>query len=257
MNFLQIPNPLDILTQALEGNWVAWFAIAMFVATFMMLVGLIVLWWKLPEYAKKGFINNLVGHRPVVLECFENKKIMFQIPQMFRNGLAYLKGAWYIPPKLWASSGEELKDAERQALNAVYTGDGCPAGLYMNYSVQAQIANPELLTIVQHERTVQRLGEKGPVRIRKELFIAALQHIKDDSVQLEPMNLDLPMDIRGLKTVLPKSLSKSELAEQENRIRQDVRQQMGGMRQNTIVLLLLVISIIVGVVSLIKQFGLL
>ena len=257
MIFLQIPNPLDILTQALEGNWVAWFAIAISVAGFAMIVFLAILWLKLPEYAKKGFINNLVGHRPVVLECFENKKIMFQIPQMFRNGLAYLKGAWYIPPKLWASSGEELKDAERQALNAVYTGDGCPAGLYMNYSVQAQIANPELLTIVQHERTVQRLGEKGSVRIKKELFMAALQHIKDDSVQLEPMNLDLPMDIRGLKTVLPKSLSKSELAEQENRIRQDVRQQMGGMKQNTIVLLLLVISIIVGVVSLIKQFGLL
>jgi hypothetical protein len=220
-----------------------------------MFLFLLILWLKLPQYAKRGFINNLIQHRPVVLECYENKKVVFQIPQMFRNGLAYLKGVWFIPPKLWAGSGEDLKDAERQALNSVYTGDGCPAGLYVNYSIQAQISNPELLVVVQHERAIQKLGAKDAVRIPKDVFIAALNSIKDKDVQLSPMNLDLPLDIRGLKTVLPKSLSKSELAEQENRIRQDVRQQTSGVGSNGIVILLLVVTLILGVVSLLKQFG--
>jgi hypothetical protein len=252
---INFPNPLDLLTQALEGNWVAWFGIAIFIVAFGMFVFLVILWLKLPDYAKKGFINNLVGKRPVVLEFFENKKISFLIPQMFRNGLAFFKGAWFIPPKLWVGEAD-LKGAERQALNAVYSGDGCPAGLYLNYSVQAQIFNPELVTIIEHEQIIQRLGKNDPVKVKKEIFQKALDYIKDEYVQLSPMHLDLPLNIEGLKTLLPQSLSKSQLAEQENRIRQDVRQQLGGVGQNTIVLLLLVVSIILGVVGLLKQFGL-
>jgi hypothetical protein len=206
----------------------------------------------MPQFAKAGFINNMIAHRPVVLECFENKKVVFQIPQLFRNGLAYQKGAWYIPPKLWASAGEDLQQAEREAINAVYSGDGCPAGLFLNYSIQSQVANPELLKIVQHEQKLKRLGEKEPILIPKELFIAALPHIKDKFIQLQPMNLDLPLDIRGLKTMLPKSLSKSELAEQENRIRQDVRldKGFGGSKTNTI---LLVVVLIIGIASLLHD----
>jgi hypothetical protein len=247
--------PFDIFQRLFEGDWIAWTTLAFFIVIVGLVSFLIILWWKLPQFAKAGFINNLIAHRPVVLECFENKKVVFQIPQMFRNGLAYLKGAWFIPPKLWVSSADDLKAAERQAVNAVYSGDGCPAGLYVNYSIQSQVANPELLVIVQHERELKRLSAKDPIEIDKELFIAALRHIKDKSVQLQPMNLDLPIDIRDLKTMLPKSLSKSELAEQENRIRQDVRQDAGfGGNKSTVLVILIVISVILGVVSLLHDF---
>ena len=119
--------PFDIFTRLFEGDWIAWTTLIFFIVIVGLASFLIILWWKLPQFAKAGFINNLIAHRPVILECYENKKVVFQIPQMFRNGLAYLKGAWFIPPKLWATAGEDLKDAERQAINAIYSGDGCPA----------------------------------------------------------------------------------------------------------------------------------
>jgi len=248
------PFPLGIFQRLFEGDWISWMVVALFIIVVGCLAFLIILWWKMPQFAKAGFINNLIAHRPVVLECFENKKVVFQIPTLFRNGLAYLKGAWFIPPKLWASSEDDLKDAERQAVNAVYSGDGCPAGLYLNYSIQSQVANPELLAVVQHERELKKLSDKDPIQIDKDLFIAALRHVKDKYVQLHPMNLDLPIDIRGLKTMLPKSLSKSELAEQENRIRQDVRQDAAFGRNKTMILtILIVVSVLVGVVNLLKS----
>jgi hypothetical protein len=247
--------PFDIFTRLFEGDWIAWMCLVMFIVGVGLVSFLIILWWKLPQFAKAGFINTIIGHRPVVLECFENKKVKFQIPQIFRNGLAYMKGAWYIPPKLWASASEDLKEAERQAINAVYSGDGCPAGLYVNYSIQSQVSNPELLVVVQHEREIKRLSEKDPVLIDKELFIAALRHIKDKHVQLQPMNLDLPLDIRALRTMLAKSLSKSELNEQENKIRQDVRGDAAfGGNKSTILTILIVVSVILGIVSLLHDY---
>ena len=246
--------PFDIFQRLFEGDWIAWMAVALFIVVVACFALIIIVWWKMPQFAKAGFLNNLFAHRPVVLECFENKKVIFQIPTLFRNGLAYLKGAWYIPPKLWASAGEDLKAAEREAINAIYSGDGCPAGLFLNYSIQSQVANPELLVIVQHERELKKLSEKDPILISKELFIAALNHIKDTTIQLHPMNLDLPIDIRGLKTMLPKSLSKSELAEQENRIRQDVRQDAAfGGNKSTVLVVLLVVTVILGLVNLLKS----
>jgi len=247
--------PFDIFTRLFEGDWIAWTTLIFFIVIVGLVSFLIILWWKLPQYAKAGFINDVFAHRAVFLECFENKKIRFLLPQLFRNGLAYLKGAWFIPPKLWAKAGDDLKDAERQAINAVYSGEGCPAGMYVNYSIQAQVANPELLVVVQHEKTIKKLSDGDPVLVEKELFIAALRHIKDKYVQLEPMNLNLPLDIRGLKDMLPKSLSKSELAEQENRIRQDVRQDNAfGGNKSTVLVILIVISVIIGIVGLLHDF---
>jgi hypothetical protein len=247
--------PFDIFTRLFEGDWIAWTTLIFFIVIVGLVSFLIILWWKLPQYAKAGFINDVFAHRAVFLECFENKKIRFLLPQLFRNGLAYLKGAWFIPPKLWAKAGDDLKDAERQAINAVYSGEGCPAGMYVNYSIQAQVANPELLVVVQHEKTIKKLSDGDPVLVEKELFIAALRHIKDQYVQLEPMNLNLPLDIRGLKDMLPKSLSKSELAEQENRIRQDVRQDNAfGGNKSTVLVILIVISVIIGIVGLLHDF---
>jgi len=250
--------PFDIFEQAFQGNWVAWFGIGTSIVGFALFCFLFILWLKLPQFAKAGFINNLIGKRPVVLECYENKKVRFQLPQILRSGLALAKGAWYVPTKLFSGSKEELSDAERQSLNAVYSGDGCPAGLYLNYSVQAQVTNPELVMIMQHEIEIQKLQNGEPVRIKRDLFFAAMGHVKDEYIQLSPMNLQFPLDIRALKTLLPKSLSKSELTEQENRIRDDVRKNMGGLGLGglgVVLVLLSVISVIMGVILLLKTFG--
>lgn len=127
--------------------------------------------------------------------------------------------------------------------------------MYLNYSIQAAVTNPELVVVVQHERTIKKLGDKEPVLIEKELFIAALNHIPDKFVQLEPMNLNLPLDVRDLKNMLPKSLSKSELQEQEYKIRQDVRQEAAfGGNKSTVLVILLVVSVIIGIVSLLHDY---
>jgi hypothetical protein len=294
--------PFDIFTRLFEGDWIAWTTLALFIVVVGLACFLIILWWKMPQFAKAGFINNLVSHRPVVVECYENKKIVFQLPQLFRNGLGYFKGIWSVFPKLWVGANEDLKDAERQAVNAVYSGDGCPAGLYFNYVVQAQVVNPELLVIVQHEREIQRLNVAkdalrdafsrevtalltkehyspeqtvelqnqivkvfdetvalnnvtDTIKIDKELFIAALKHIKDKTVQLQPMNLNLPIDIRGLKTMMPKALPQSTLGELENKVKEIMRRAMGiGGNKTTVLVILLVISVIIGIVSLLHDY---
>ena len=249
-------NPLDIFTQAWQGNWVAWFAIALFICVVGAFSFVIILWWKLPQFAKKAFINNTVGgHRPTVAECYENRLVKFQIPQIFRSGLSYDKGAWYLYPKTWATSSEELTAGEREVLNAIYTIQGAPSAFYLNYSIQAQAINPELVAICQHEAELNKLRQDQPVKIKKELFIEALQLIKDDYIQLKPMFLHFPLDIKGIKTMLPKSLSKSELGEQENRIRQDVRANMGGFGSNILMKLGIVAIAVMDIVLLLKSFN--
>jgi len=65
----------------------------------------------------------------------------------------------------------------------------------------------------------------------------------------------LPIDIKNLRTMMPKSLSKSELAEQENRIKRDVREQTAGLNLQIVIVIIGVIGVIIGVVGLLKQFA--
>jgi hypothetical protein len=247
--------PFDIFDQAFQGNWVAWFGIILTIITFGILVFLIILWVKLPKYAKIAFVNNLVGHRPTVAECYENRLVKFLIPKMFRNGLMIAKHQWFVPYQLWASAGEDLTDAERQTVNAVYSIEGGP-GFYLNYSIQAGVVNPELVVLMQHERALQRLGSKEPVLIKKERFIEALNFIEDKEIQLSPMSLNLPLDIPNIRTMMPKSLSKSQWIEQENKIRQDVLEGQKGLNLQTVILVVAAVGVIVGIVALLHDFHL-
>lgn len=249
-------DPLDLFWQALAGNWVAWFAISLTGVVLVLICSIIIAWHFLPQYARAGLINNTVGHnRPTIAELYENKRLVFRLPQLLRSGLGYLKGVWFIFPKAWALSQEELTKAERDLVNSVCTIEGSQSAFYFNLSVQAQVVNPEMLAVIQHQKELQSLVDGQVVKVKKSLFFEALKQMKDDYVQLQPMHLEYPTDIKELRTMLPKSLSKSELAEQENRIRQDVREEKGGFNLQIVLVLIGVVSVILGIVTLLKLFG--
>jgi len=249
-------NPLDIFWQAYQGNWVAWFAIGLFGVCAGLFMLIIVAWfWKMPQYAKAGFINNLWGgNKPTIGELYENKRLVFRCINLFRSGIGYLKGVWFLFPKAWATSQEELTKAESDLLNSVCTIDGTQSAFYLNQSVQAQVCNPELLAVFQHAEELQELTKKK-IQVKKEVFIEALQKMSDKFVELQPVHLQLPIDIKNLRTMMPKSLSKSELAEQENRIKRDVREQTSGLNLQIVIVIIGVIGVIIGIVGLLKLFA--
>jgi hypothetical protein len=248
-------DPLDLFWQALAGNWVAWFAIILCALALGMLVFLIILWLKLPQFAKAAFINNTVGgNKPTIAQCYENKRVVFTNPKLYRSGLAYDKRAgWFLFPKAWATSDVDLSYKERQLLGAVYTIDGTQSAFYLNLSVQASVSNPELLALFEHETQIKALADpNAPLRVKTDYFRQALSLIKDEYIQIRPMHLNLPIDIKGLKTMLPKALPQSEMAEQENRIRDDLRREKQGLNLQVVIVILGVISVVVGIVGLLK-----
>lgn len=242
--------PFDLFTQAFEGNWVAWATIGLGISLAGLVVLFFVLWWKMPAYAKSGLLNELFHHNPTTMECYENKRIKFHTPKLFHSGIAY-DGEFFLLPKLWAKAGEELSKVNQQILNSVYTIDGSSNALYLNYAVQASVANPELAYILQHEREIQNLQDGQPVKIRKSVFQKALDHIEDDFIQLEPMFLNYPLDIPELRTKLMKALPKSIIGEIKFKIKEILMRgnQFAGLNLG-------MLSLLVGIITLVAVVGL-
>jgi hypothetical protein len=249
--------PFDIFDQLMSGNWVAWACLALFIVVVALMCGLLFLWLKLPQFAKAAFVNNTVGgNRPMILELYENRRAKFITPNLLRSGLGHTKDAWFLFPKLWATGAEELTVAERDMLNSVCTLDGTQAALYANLAIQAQVMNPLLLAVLQHEETLRAWSKPDSiVMIKKSILIEVLTKMKEDTVNLHPI-LNLPVDVKNLRTTLQKSLSKSELMEQENRIKDDIRHERGsGLNLQSVAILFSVISVIMSLVILLKLFG--
>lgn len=250
--------PFDILEQAFQGNPVAWYCIALGIVMLILLVMMLIVWWKMPQISKSQFWNNLTGGaKPTVAQCHEDKYVRFINPIIHSGGFAYFKGLVYIPLKQWLNGdNEDLSSEIKDIVNSVYSMEGTPSKLYLNYAKSAAIINPEVAAYIQNEKALQKLHESQKVEIDKAKFIAFLQAIPDKRVIIEPLNLNFPIsDVRKLKEYMPKSVSKSDFVEFENKIRQDERGDKRGMGSGTILVLLLVILLILNGVGLLKQFG--
>lgn len=249
--------PFDIFEQAFQGNWVAWYGIATTIGLVGFLCLLIIVWWKMPQLAKSQFFNNMFNSgRPTIAQCHEDKKVRFMNPEMFSNGFAYAKGLVYIPPKQWLGSRADLKPETQALINTVYTIEGTPSPFYINWATSAAIMNPELEAMIEHEEEIQKLNKGEPVKMSREVFINVLRSIKDDVIQVKPLYLHFPLaDIRNLKQLLPKSLSKSEFREFENKVRQDERGNKEGMNLGTIAIILSVITLVVSAITCLKVMG--
>lgn len=242
--------PFDLFTQMFQGNWVAWACFGFGAGVIALVLVLLLLWWKMPAYAKAGVKNELFHHNPVVMECYENKKIKFHTPTLTHSGIAY-DGAFFLWPKLWAKAGEELSESNRQILNSVYTIDGSTNALYLNYAVQASVANPELAFMLERERDVQNLAKGETLKVSKQVFLNMLHEIPDgDSVQLEPMYLNFPLDIPELRTKLQKALPKSILDEIKFKIKEMLMRgdKFGGLNLAALGLIVSVITLLAVVV---------
>lgn len=249
--------PFDILQQAFEGNMVAWYAIGFGIFDVALFVFCIIVWWKMPQLAKAQFINNTIGgSKPTVAQCYEDLTIKFFNPTMHRNGIAYAKRAFYIPPKLWSNANEELGQKQKEILNTVYRMEGTQSPLFINYALQAGVVNPALLAMIQHEEAMKNLEPNSKIEVDKDKLIEVLRSIPDKVVQLRPLFFTFPLgDIRALKTWLPKSLSKSNLVELETKARQDERGNKEGFNATTILIILMLALIGISGISLAKQMG--
>jgi hypothetical protein len=248
--------PFDILEQAFQGNSVAWEAMFFGIFSVALFFFIIVLWWKMPQLAKSQFINNTIGgQKPTMVQCYDNKRVRFFNPTLMRSGFATSKGAVYIFPKTWIGA-DELPPAERDIFNSVYTMDGTQSSLFLNYSIQAGVMNPGLVAMIEHEKKMQQLKPGSPVNVKRTDLLKILNMIKDETIQLSPLYFSFPIsDIRNLKSWLPKSMSKSNFAEYENKIRQDERGNKEGLDKSFLIIILLLVQLAIGGIGLAKQMG--
>lgn len=250
--------PFDILEQAFQGNPVAWYCIGFGIVFVILLVLILVVWWKMPQISKSQFINNLTGgFKPTIAQCHEDKRVRFINPLLYSSGFAYFKGAVYIPLKQWLTGDDkDISTAIKEITTTVYGLEGTQSAFYINYAKSAAIVNPEVAAYIENEKALSKLQTDRVARIDRRRFIEFLQGIKDESIILKPLFLNFPIsDVRKLKEYLPKSLSKSDFVEFENRIRADERASKKGAGSGGIVVLLLIILLIVSGIGLLKQFG--
>jgi len=257
---MDIMNIMDLFTQMYEGNVIAWFAFALLIVAVGLVMTLGILWWKMPEPAKKLFLNNLVGHRPIVADAYDNKVLRFETPHIFREGILHDKhSGWHFVPRLTKDANDLLNEAEQEIVNKTFNIQGAPGQFYLAYSGKGTIINPELQAVIEHSRLYEvSKGKKGNpdgyVHVDKNVLISALQSMKDQMVKIEPVWVTTLLDPRKIKNYLSKAFSKSQLLAQEIEIMDSVREQY----QGNIIKLLVILNVIsvVGIIILAaKQFG--
>jgi hypothetical protein len=159
---------------------------------------------------------------------------------------------------MWNSSETDLNQSEQSLLNAVYRMEGSQSALFFNYSIAAGMVNPELAAMIEHEAELQKLTQEEPVKVAKWKLLEVLKAIPDNvPIQIKPLYFSFPIkDIRKLRSWLPKSLSKSNFMELDNKIRQDERGNKEGFNAQTLLVILMIVLIGLTAASLAKQFGL-
>jgi len=257
----------DLFMQMYEGNWVAWLAFSLGILAVALIALFGIVWWKMPQPAKKLFLNNLVGHRPVVADAYDNKVVVFETPRIFREGVLHDKhSGWHFVPRLTKdaegppnASGEDvdkfLNPAEQEVISKTFTIHGAPGQFYLAYSGKGTIVNPELQMIIEQSRKMQKGNPDGYAYVDKNVLISALQTMKESMVKIEPVWLTWFLDPRKIKQYLSKAYSKSQLLAQEIEIQESMREEFkGGLIK---IVAFLSVIILLGVIAIaIKEFKL-
>lgn len=266
---------MNILEQMWQGNSVAWFAFSMIIVTVGLFTMLLIIWWKMPEPAKKLFWNNLFGgHRPIVANAYDNKVVRFETPHIFREGVMYdKKGGWSFVPRLTKDADDTLNTLEKEIVTRAFHIEGAPGQFYHAYSGKGTVVNPELLAVIENARANKTTEEKSKLQqvigkingengfndetvlVDRNVWINILQTMKDKYVRIEPLHITHLSDPRNIKNYLPKAYSKSQLLAQEEEIKASVREEYGG-NNIKIILIVTVISLVATIVGVAKQFGL-
>lgn len=256
------PNPV---VQLFEGNIVAIIALAGIVGFIVLLSLLVLIWWKMPQPGKRSFMNNLIGGLPFVATAYDNKRVLFHTPRMFRGGIAHSRDSgWHIFPRLDTGLEKDLNLTEQNAMTGAFTIEGAQGSFFMEYAGKGQIMNPELLYLVQYEKDIQKMqamdkkrkGDGGRVRIPKQDFIDALNTMEDKEVIIDPVYITWRLDPTKIKAKLSKAYSKSQLGELENEIMQYLRGELTGFGSKGGILLFIgIIDLILSVVIVLKSLN--
>ena len=130
--------------------------------------------------------------------------------------------------------------------------------MFFNFAMQAPIVNPKLAAFMPHKEGFTYLKKNKP-KVPIDAFIEALKEEKakgEKYVEMKTIYLNLPIDIKMLKTSLRKSLSKSNLTELENKVKAEAIGNAGEFNKVTIAIILILITLLVSGVSLAKLMGL-
>jgi hypothetical protein len=237
----------DPITQLWQGNPVAFIAGGMLIALVAIIMALVVVKIKMPQLAMALLKNNIRGGGTIIASIYENNVVKFFTPKLFQSGVAYDK-EWFLYPKAYANSDIEISMAERELLMSACNIENASGQLYFNYSIQCQVATPKLLAMIQHEETVQKLKPGSKIFIPKERLLAVLNAIPDKEIEFKTINLCLPVQLKGIKQALPKSLRKFDLKAIENLVRDWMRGNGTGFNYALITVILVLVSIIVPVI---------
>jgi hypothetical protein len=237
----------DPITQLWQGNPIAYIAGALLIIVVALSVAVFIVKLKMPQLAWALFKNNLRGGGPITASIFENNVVKFYLPKLFQSGVAY-DGEWSVYAKAYAKSDEEISAAERDLLMSACNIVNAPGQLYFNYAIQCQVVNPKLLAMMQHEETMQKIKPGYRFKIPKARIIQVLNAMGEDEVEFKTFNLCLPVQLKGIKQVLPKSLRKYDLKAIENLVRDWMKGQGMGANWAMIACILVGIGIAVTVI---------
>lgn len=248
----------DWFMQMWQGNQVAWLAFGLVIVVVGLMSMLGIIWWKTPQPAKKMLLNNLHGGgKPIVANAYDDQKVRFETPQIFKEGVLYdKKGGWFFVPRLTQEANDVLgSDVNKEVFTKAFRVEGTNSAFYSAYSGKGTIVNSELQAIIEQERILHPAkNNPGMVTIDKQAFISAIEKIKDKQIIVDPVHVTTFLDPRKIKEYLPKAFTKSQLLAQEHKVREMMRNMQEGMGAKGI-MVLLVIILIVNILGLVKSFG--
>jgi len=244
------------LWQMFQGDPIAWsLFISIFVVIFLSLA-LFVVWWKMPDPAKRIFLNNLRGQHPMIADAYDDLSLKIETPKLFREGIFHDKrSGWHFMLRPKAGVEDDLTTPERDILTKAFRVVGTNTSFYLAYSGKGVVVNPAIQQLIEHEQTVKTLGNPGYVEVPKDLLMGALSAMKDKMIKIEPVYITSFLDARKIKEYIPKALTKSQLLSLEQKVREDSRGEYARGGMEGIILLMLVGVFILGIVSLAKQLG--
>jgi len=250
--------PYDIFMQMYEGNMTAWLAFELLITVVALIVLFGVVWWKMPQPAKKLFLNNLFGHRPVVFTAYDNKVLVAETPRIFREGFLHDKhSGWHFVPRLTKDADNILNSPEQELINKTFSIQGAPGQAYVAYAGKGTIVNEELEAVMEYPQLFKSNKKGNPDRcvyVNRKAFIDALTQMKDEFIKIKPVWITVPLDPRRIKEYLSKAFSKSQLLAQEIEIMEEMRDEYRG-NVIKLVAILGVITLLAVIAVAVKVFG--
>ena len=251
---------VDVLTdwfmQMWQGRFVAILAFILVIVVVALLALLILIWWKLPQPARKMFRNNLWGHNPIVFNAYDTRVLKVDTPKFQEAGIGYSKeNGWSFVPRLTRDTGEALSSSEQDLITKAFVVEGLHVPAYVGYSGKATIANPELQAFLDNAEVFTKKGNPhNRVLVPRQAFINALQNMKDDMVQIAPMWVTQLVDPRKLKQHLSRSWDKARLFAMEQAVREQLRNELGGTLVKA-ALVLTIVTLVVGILTLARLYN--